>query len=78
MLPYITDNTEEFYLRDIDKAVVDHVVERLCMVVLERLKDYNIQGLKDIYKVWGQAEGNDVIVFAILDEFPSIVGSITI
>ena len=42
MLLYVTNNIEEFYLRNVDKAVADYVVERLCIVVLERLKDYNI------------------------------------
>ena len=42
MLLYITDDAKEFYLRDVDKAVADYIVERLCIVVLERLKDYNI------------------------------------
>ena len=42
MLLYIIDDIEEFYLRDIDKAVADYIVERFYMVVLERLKDYNI------------------------------------
>ena len=78
MLPYVTNNTKEFYLYNVDKAVADYIVERLCIVVLKRLKDHNIQGLKDIYKVQGQVEGNNIVVFAILDEFPSIVGSMTI
>ena len=42
MLLYVIDNTKEFHLRDVNKAVVDYIVERLYMVVLERLKDYNI------------------------------------
>ena len=78
MLSYVINNTKEFYLRDVDKAVADYIVECLYIVVLERLKDHNIQGLKDVCKVRGQAEGNDIVVFIILDEFPSMVGSITI
>ena len=42
MLLYVTNNVEEFYLYNINKAITDYIVEYLCIVVLERLKDYNI------------------------------------
>ena len=42
MLLYVINNVEEFYLCNIDKAIANYIVERLYIVILERLKDYNI------------------------------------